>query len=148
MTVWKADKFCAPANCFHTCPIGFKLSMVSGCATCHSDCLIDLTVASYVKGKGGTFSLPDVSASFILHLYKSTLYLFNGRMLICFLLCFLKLISTSQCSVTLKGIDKCMFVEVFPFHLCSLAINVRVRPVFSCYMLLLKKRNSILLLNV
>lgn len=95
MAVWKAGRFCAPANYFHTCPIGFKLPMAPRCATCRSDCLIDLIVACYVKGKRGTFTLPDVSASFILHLNKSTLYLFNGRMLICFLLCFLKLILTS-----------------------------------------------------
>jgi len=31
---------------------------------------------------------------------------------------------------------------------CLLAINVRVHPVFSCYVLLLEKRNSVSKLNV
>lgn len=102
VAVWKAGRCFAPENCYHTCPIGFKMSMGPGCATCCGDCLIDLIVGGYVKVKGGTFTLPDVSASFLLHLNRSTLYLYNGRMFICFLLCFLKLISTSLCSVALK----------------------------------------------
>lgn len=75
MAVWEAGRCFAPENCYHPCPVGFKMSTDPGCATCCGDCLIGLIVDDYVKGKGGTFALPVVSASLLLHLNRSTLYL-------------------------------------------------------------------------
>lgn len=50
MAVWRAGRVFASATCFHSCPVGFKLSVVSGYATWCHDCLVDFNSSLLCKG--------------------------------------------------------------------------------------------------